>query len=120
MPKAFLETGQEALLVPGFDVEHTGGIQPGLLESRSEEVRTGHTPENLTGQSRGNTRSEEGGNGTIYGSIAAARDLMQGTARQSALGQGRIQSLDAEGQNAARAATGLLKPIDLDAESFET
>lgn len=44
VPQTLLETGQETFLVPRLHIEDAPGIQPGLLEGRGEEVRTGDAP----------------------------------------------------------------------------
>ena len=38
MPQPFLHTGQNGLVVSGFDEDHPAGRQSGLLQPRCEEI----------------------------------------------------------------------------------
>lgn len=115
MAQPFFAAGENRPVIAAFEVDDAIGCQPGLREGGGEQIRLGETPQHLAARARGDAGGEQGGGGVM----ARARDLVQSTARQPAMGQARIQSGDAEGQHRSRAPVPPLDLADLGAQSLK-
>ena len=84
MAQAFLETGEQGLLVTGLDLDEAIGMKPGLGQRRREQVPAAHTPEHLAFRASGDPGGEQGAGGSVHDTVAAAGDLVQAAERQPA------------------------------------
>ncbi len=77
MPQPFLETGQQGLLIAGFDIDHPVRRQPGGGKAGGEQIRIAQAPQDLPAQPRHDAGGEQAGHGAIQRAIAGAGHLMQ-------------------------------------------
>ena len=112
MPQPFLHTGQNSLVVPGFDEYHPAGRQSRLLQPRREEILERHAPEHLAGGAGGDPGRETGRRRAIHRPVAASGDFMEAAERQPATGQPAIQRRDPEGQHLVRTRAIAFEPRD--------
>ena len=112
MPQPFLHTGQNGLVVSGFDEDHPARRQSGLLQPRCEKILERHAPEHLTGGTGGDPGRETGRSRAINRPVTTSRDFMQASERQAAAGQLAIQWRDSEGQHLVRARAIAFEPRD--------
>ena len=87
MTQAFLDTGQDGLVVPGLNIDHAIWRETGLGQRRCEEVGTGDAPQHLALGARSNPGGKERGGGTVDRAVTAARDLVQRAKRQAFAGE---------------------------------
>lgn len=112
MTQPFLETGQYVAISPGLDEQHPRGRQPGLLQRGCEQIGDRDDPKNLTFGSRGNPRGKTRRSGGVQGVVAAPRNLMQGTQRQTTARELPVDVPDAEGQCGTLAASVSFQTAD--------
>ena len=91
MPQSLFETGQQAGLVCGLEIDQPPRVEAGLSKGRGEEVRLGDAPQNRTWQPGGDPGGEEGRRGAVDRPVPAAGHLVQGPEGQAALGQGGVK-----------------------------
>lgn len=115
MAQPFFAAGEHCPVVAAFEIDDAIGGQPGLREGGGEQIRMGEAPQHLAARARGDAGGEQGG-GSV---MAGAGNLVQGAARQPAMGQARIQSGDAEGQHRGGAPVPSFDPADLGAQSLK-
>lgn len=56
--QAFLEAGQQRLVVAGFDIDDAAGKQPGLGQGRGEKVLSCHAPQHFAFGAGGDSGGE--------------------------------------------------------------
>jgi hypothetical protein len=98
MAQAFLETGENRLIIVPFQIDDAIGRQAGLGERRREEVGAREAPENLALGPRGDAGGEEGGGRPVDRAVAAAGDFMESALGQASARQARVQGGDSEGE----------------------
>ena len=96
MPQAFLEAGEDGLLVAAFEIDDAVGVQPGLRERRRKQVQSRETPEHLAARAGGDPCRKKRGCRAVYRAIASASDLMQSAKRQRPAWEPRVQPGDSE------------------------
>ena len=77
VPQAFLETGQQRLVVTGFDIDDAAGKQAGLGQGRGKEILSCHAPQHLAFGAGCNSGGEQCGGRAIDRAVAATRHFMQ-------------------------------------------
>ena len=77
VPQAFLETGQQCLVVTGFDVDDAAGKQAGLGQGRGEQILSRDAPQHLAFGAGCDSGGEQGGRRAVNRAVAATRHLMQ-------------------------------------------
>ena len=75
--QAFLETGQQRLVVTGFDIHDTAGKQTGLGQGRGEQILSCHAPQHLAFSAGCDSGGEQCGRRAVDRAVAATRHLMQ-------------------------------------------
>src|SRR3546814_9444540 len=85
MAQTFLDTGQDGLVVPRLDIDHTVWRKAGLGQRRSKEVGTCEAPQHLALGARGNPGGEERGGRAVDRAVTAARDLVRSEEHTSEL-----------------------------------
>ncbi len=76
VPQAFLETGQQRLVVAGFDIDDPIGKQSGLRQSGSKEILSRHAPQHLAFGAGCDSGGEQCGRRAIDRAVAATRRFM--------------------------------------------
>lgn len=75
--QAFLETGQQRLVVTGFDINDTAGKQSGLGQGRGEKVLSCDAPQHLASGAGRDSGGEQCGRCAVDRAVAATRHLME-------------------------------------------
>ena len=112
VPQTLLETDENRLFVSRLDIDHAVGHEPGLHESRGEEVLPGDAPQHKAAGPGGDSRRKERRGGAVDRAMAAAGHLMQSAERQSASRQMPVDLLDAEGQHHSPACGRAREALD--------
>jgi hypothetical protein len=120
VPQTLLETDENRLFVSRLDIDHAAGHEPGLRESRGEEVLPRDAPQHKAAGPGGDSRRKERRGGAVDRAMAAAGHLMQSAERQSASWQMPVDRLDAEGQHQSPAASRALEAPDVLAKLLDT
>ncbi len=115
MAQSFFETGQQAFLVAGIDIDDAIAAQARLGQAGRKQVGMGGAPQDLAAAARGDAGNEQGRCRAIDGPAAAAGDLMQGAACQPPTRQPFIDRFDAERQHPGRPAAAV-QPVDVRAQ----
>ena len=112
MPQAFLETGEDRLLVAALGIDDAVGVQAGLGDRRREQVTLVHAPQHGSIKPGHDPGGEQGGGRAVDRPRAAASDLMQGAERQPAARQAAVERVETERQDAAAPPVAGLDPAD--------
>ncbi len=100
--QALLHIGEHVLFLVGFDKYHPVGMNADLSERRKKQVRSRQAPNDRALGARGDTGHTKGRRCPIDSPCSAARKFMQGTERQPASWQNRIDLRHAERHRASR------------------
>lgn len=112
MPHAFLEGLKDRPLVTGLDIDHPRRREPGLGDSRGEQVRSGEAPQDLAVCPRHHTGGEQSGGCRVNGAVPATGHLMQGAHGKSPSRKMAVHNLDAERQHRALAERPAFQALD--------
>lgn len=77
MTQAFLETGQQRLVVTGFDIDDAAGKQAGLRQGRGEQILSRHAPQHLALGASRDSGGEQCCRRAVDRTVAATRHLME-------------------------------------------
>lgn len=75
--QALLETGQQRLVVAGFDINDAAGKQAGLGQGRGEQILSSHAPQHFAFGAGRDSGAEQGRSRAIDRPVAAPRHFME-------------------------------------------
>src|SRR3546814_13046898 len=111
MAQTFLDTGQDGLVVPRLDIDHTVWRKVGLGQRRSKEVGTCEAPQPLALGARGNPGGDERGRRAVDRAVTDTRDLVQRAEPTAFAGASGITPRTSTWQHRLPKLTSALQPI---------
>lgn len=96
-------------IVTCFRMDQAVGVQPGLIQSRREQIATAHDPQHCPFAARRNAGQEQDGGGIVSPIRLRGSDLMQGIDPQTSGREMHVQRADPERQ---RPPSGIASPLD--------
>ena len=110
MAQGLLHAEEHRRVILRLGIDHPVGMQPDAGQGGREEIAPGKAPENRAAEARQHPRGKERGGGTMHRAEAIAADLVQRTARQTALRQAFVERRHTEGQNPVPRPPPMLDP----------
>lgn len=112
MTQAFLETGQDCLVVSRLGIDHAVSLQTGLRDGGGEQILATDAPEYFAGGARRDPCREQGRCRTVRHPVAAACDLMQRRQCQSPAGKPAVDLSQTKRQDCPMPCQRALQMLD--------
>lgn len=84
MTQPLFETGEHGILAAGLDIDDPGRRQASVGQRRGKQILPGDAPQDRPPAPRGDAGREQRGHRAMHRPVAAAGDLVQGAAGETA------------------------------------